>query len=51
MRQWEFLLARFAVTAVPPAGLKVALDRWLAHDNFAADGAQVGTLESFRRGA
>ena len=33
------------------AGLKGALDRWLAHDNFAADGAQVGTLESFRRGA
>lgn len=30
--------------------LKGALDRWLAHDNFATDGVQVGTLESFRRG-
>ena len=30
--------------------LKGALDQWLAHDNFATDGAQVRTLESFRRG-
>lgn len=30
--------------------LKGALDQWLAHDNFAADGAQVGPLESFRQG-
>lgn len=30
--------------------LRDALARWLAHDNFATDGVQVGTLESFRRG-
>ena len=31
------------------AALKGALDGWLAHDNFATDGAQKRTLESFRR--
>ena len=30
--------------------LKAVLDRWLAHDNFANDGVQIGTLESFRQG-
>ena len=30
--------------------LSQALDQWLAHDNFATDGGQVGTLESFRQG-
>ena len=30
--------------------LKGALDQWLAHDNFATDGAQVRTLESLRQG-
>ena len=30
-------------------GLRTALDQWLADDNFATDGAQVRTLESFRR--
>ena len=30
--------------------LKAALERWLAHDNFATDGAQIGALESFRQG-
>lgn len=33
------------------AALKSALDGWLAHDNFAADGVQKRTLESFRRGS
>jgi len=30
--------------------LKAALEQWLAHDNFATDGAQIGALESFRQG-
>jgi hypothetical protein len=29
--------------------LRAALDRWLAPDNFARDGAQIRTLESFRQ--
>lgn len=33
------------------AALKRALDGWLAHDNFATNGAQKRTLESFRRSA
>lgn len=41
----------FSITDAEWPLLKGALSRWLAHDNFATDGAQVRTLESFRRGA
>lgn len=43
--------AWYSITGAEWPGLKAALDRWLAHDNFANDGAQVRTLESFRQGA
>lgn len=43
--------AWYSITGAEWPPLKAALDRWLAHDNFATDGAQVRTLESFRRGA
>jgi RimJ/RimL family protein N-acetyltransferase len=43
--------AWYSITDAEWPVLKGALSRWLAHDNFATDGAQVRTLESFRRDA
>jgi RimJ/RimL family protein N-acetyltransferase len=43
--------AWYSITDAEWPVLKAALARWLAHDNFATDGAQVRTLESFRQGA
>ncbi len=40
--------AWYALTDADWPRVKAALARWLAPDNFAADGAQTGTLESFR---
>jgi RimJ/RimL family protein N-acetyltransferase len=40
--------AWYSITGAQWPGLKAALDRWLAHDNFATDGAQKRTLESLR---
>ena len=39
----------YSITDAEWPVLEGALSRWLAHDNFATDGAQVRTLESFRR--
>ncbi len=41
--------AWYSITDAEWPGLKAALARWLAPDNFAPDGAQKRTLESFRR--
>ena len=43
--------AWYSITDDEWPALRGALAQWLAHDNFATDGAQVRTLESFRRGA
>jgi RimJ/RimL family protein N-acetyltransferase len=40
--------AWYALTDADWPRVKAALAGWLAPDNFAADGAQIGTLESFR---
>ena len=40
--------AWYSITDAEWPGLNAALDQWLAHDNFAKDGAQIRTLESFR---
>jgi RimJ/RimL family protein N-acetyltransferase len=41
--------AWYSITGAEWPALKLALDQWLADDNFATDGAQMRTLESFRR--
>jgi RimJ/RimL family protein N-acetyltransferase len=41
--------AWYSITDEEWPALRDALQRWLAHDNFATDGAQIRTLESFRR--
>jgi RimJ/RimL family protein N-acetyltransferase len=41
--------AWYSITGAEWPALKVALDQWLADANFATDGAQIRTLESFRR--
>lgn len=43
--------AWYSITDAEWPALRDALAHWLAHDNFATDGAQNRTLESFRRGA
>ncbi len=43
--------AWYSITSAEWPPLQAALGRWLAHDNFATNGAQLRTLESFRRGA
>jgi RimJ/RimL family protein N-acetyltransferase len=43
--------AWYSITDAEWPALRGALAQWLARDNFATDGAQVRTLESFRRGA
>jgi RimJ/RimL family protein N-acetyltransferase len=43
--------AWYSITGAEWPGLKAALDLWLVHDNFATDGAQLRTLESFRQSA
>jgi RimJ/RimL family protein N-acetyltransferase len=42
--------AWYSITDDEWPALRLALEQWLAPDNFATDGAQIGTLESFRRG-
>lgn len=41
--------AWYSITDKEWPALRLALDQWLADDNFATDGAQIRTLESFRR--
>ncbi len=41
--------AWYSITDADWRGVKAALDRWLAPSNFAADGMQIRTLESFRQ--
>jgi RimJ/RimL family protein N-acetyltransferase len=41
--------AWYSITGAEWPVLKLALDQWLADANFATDGAQIRTLESFRR--
>jgi RimJ/RimL family protein N-acetyltransferase len=41
--------AWYSITDAEWPALKAALGQWLAHDNFAADGRQKRSLESFRR--
>ncbi len=43
--------AWYSITDTEWPALRGALAQWLAHDNFATDGAQQRTLQSFRRGA
>jgi RimJ/RimL family protein N-acetyltransferase len=41
--------AWYSITGAEWPALKLALDQWLSDANFATDGAQIRTLESFRR--
>ncbi|RYG38005.1 MAG: N-acetyltransferase [Burkholderiales bacterium] len=41
--------AWYSITDTEWPGVKAALGRWLAPSNFAADGTQIRTLESFRQ--
>jgi RimJ/RimL family protein N-acetyltransferase len=40
--------AWYSITATEWPALDAALTHWLSHDNFAKDGSQIRTLESFR---
>jgi RimJ/RimL family protein N-acetyltransferase len=41
--------AWYSITDKEWPALRIALDQWLADDNFARDGGQIRTLESFRQ--
>jgi RimJ/RimL family protein N-acetyltransferase len=41
--------AWYSITDADWPSVKATLDQWLAHSNFAKDGAQIRTLESFRQ--
>lgn len=43
--------AWYSITDSEWPGVKAALGQWLAPSNFAADGTQIRTLESFRQGS